>query len=223
MENPSLDELTILSIAESADDLKRETAQDALSIVIDAINSSVGGLIISDLSGKIRFANPAFCTMFEYSREEIIGMDAADLFTSRKVRKLSDVIAIIDIRQEMTEEFIVETKGGKRFVVEVAASNVASSSGQPVGKMASFVDITKRKEIETDRENLVSKLQNALAMIKTLEGIIRICSSCKKIRDHNGNWRQIESYIKEHSKADFSHGICPECTKKLYPELFHQV
>lgn len=220
MENPSLDALTIISETESTDDLKRETAQDALSIVIDAINCSVGGLIITDLYGKIRFANPAFCTMFEYPHEEIIGTNAADLFATREVRKLSDVIEIIDIRQGMTEEFIVETKEGKRFVVEVAASNVTSSSGNLVGRMASFVDITKRKEIEADRENLISKLQDALSKIRTLQGIIPICASCKRIRDDKGYWKQLESYIKEHSKVDFSHGICPECSKKLYPELF---
>jgi hypothetical protein len=88
--------------------------------------------------------------------------------------------------------------------------------------MASFVDITKRKEVEADRENLITKLQDALAKIRTLRGIIPICSSCKKIRDDKGYWNQIENYIKEHSDADFSHGICPECAKKLYPEFYKQ-
>jgi hypothetical protein len=129
------------------------------------------------------------------------------------------VIAIIDISQEDTEEFVVETKAGQRFVVEVAASNVTSSSGKLVGRMASFVDITKRKEVEADRENLITKLQDALAKIRTLRGIIPICASCKKIRDDKGYWNQLENYIKEHSDAVFSHGICPECAKKLYPEL----
>jgi hypothetical protein len=85
--------------------------------------------------------------------------------------------------------------------------------------MASFIDITKRKEIEADREKLIDKLQDALNKIKTLRGIIPICASCKKIRDDKGYWNQLESYIKEHSEANFSHGICPECIEKLYPEL----
>ena len=220
-EKKSLEVLKAVSEAETTQDLSREIAQDALSIIIDAINSTVGGLIITDLNGTIRFTNPAFCKMFEYSRNEIVGKNAADLFATREVRKLSDVIAIIDISQEDTEEFVVETKAGQRFVVEVAASNVTSSSGKLVGRMASFVDITKRKEVEADRENLITKLQDALAKIRTLRGIIPICSSCKKIRDDKGYWNQIENYIKEHSDADFSHGICPECAKKLYPE-FHK-
>jgi hypothetical protein len=61
--------------------------------------------------------------------------------------------------------------------------------------------------------------QDALNKIKTLRGIIPICASCKKIRDDKGYWNQLESYIREHSEAVFSHGICPECTENLYPDL----
>ncbi len=59
-----------------------------------------------------------------------------------------------------------------------------------------------------------------LLRLKYLEGIIPICSSCKKIRDDSGQWRQIESYIREKSEAEFSHGLCPECMKKLYPDIY---
>jgi PAS domain S-box-containing protein len=200
-------------------DLSRETAKDALSIVIDAINSTVGGLIITDLNGVIRFANPSFCKMFDYSHDDIIGMNAVDLFSTKEVRTFTDVVAIVDISKDDSQEFIVESKEGRSFVVEVSASNVTSSSGELAGRMASFIDITKRKEIEADREKLIDKLQDALKKIKTLRGIIPICASCKKIRDDQGYWNKLESYIKEHSEADFSHGICPECIEKLYPEL----
>jgi len=63
-----------------------------------------------------------------------------------------------------------------------------------------------------------NKLQKALAEIKTLSGLIPICASCKKIRDDKGYWGAVESYISEHSGATFTHGICPDCMKKLYPE-----
>lgn len=64
-----------------------------------------------------------------------------------------------------------------------------------------------------------TELQNALAKIKTLTGLLPICSACKKIRNDQGNWEQIEVYIRDRSEADFSHGICPDCLKKLYPEI----
>jgi len=55
-----------------------------------------------------------------------------------------------------------------------------------------------------------------------LSGILPICTNCKKIRDEEGNWEQVEVYIKDRSEADFSHGICPECAKKLYPEFYSE-
>lgn len=70
-----------------------------------------------------------------------------------------------------------------------------------------------------ERENIILDLQDALAEVTTLRGIIPICSSCKKVRDDKGYWNQIESYIRDHSEADFSHSICPECAKELYPDL----
>jgi PAS domain S-box-containing protein len=213
--------LQAISANEIPTDLSRRTSQDVLSIVIDTINSAIGGIIITDLNGAITFANQSFCKMFDNSNDNMIGMNAADLFSTKEVRTFSDVLAIVDIGKDDTQEFVVKSKEGRSFVVEVSASNVTSSSGELVGRMASFIDITKRKEIEADREKLINKLQDALNKIKTLRGIIPICASCKKIRDDKGYWNQIEIYIRDHSEADFSHGICPECAEKLYPEL-HQ-
>lgn len=209
-----------LSQPEVSKEFPKEIASDALSIIFDAINSSVGGLIITDLGGIIRFANPSFCKMFDYLSTEIIGKNAAELFSTKEVRTFADVISIVDISRDDTEEFVVEKNDGESFIVEVSASNVTSVSGKIVGRMASFIDITKRKAVEADREQLIKKLQDALDKIKTLRGIIPICASCKKIRDDKGYWNQLENYIKEHSEADFSHGICPDCAKKLYPKFY---
>lgn len=76
-----------------------------------------------------------------------------------------------------------------------------------------------RKKAEADRERLIGELREALENVKTLEGLIPICASCKKVRDDKGYWSQIEAYISRHSGAEFSHGLCPECARKLYPEL----
>lgn len=200
-------------------DVPLETAPDALSVVIDAVNSSVAGLIITDLDGKIRFANTVFCKMFEYSIAQIMGKQAMDLFAGKEIRNFADLITIIDISKDDTVELTVKSSENRKFVVEVAASSVTSSSGAVAGRMASFVDITRRKEIEAEKDNLISKLHDALRRIRTLRGIIPICAACKKIRDDQGIWNQIESYIRDHSDADFSHSICPECSKKLYPEI----
>ena len=78
--------------------------------------------------------------------------------------------------------------------------------------------IEMRRE-ENERKKLVEKLQEALAQVKELRGILFICSSCKKIRDDNGFWDEIEHYIANHSQAEFSHSICPDCEEELYPEF----
>jgi len=72
------------------------------------------------------------------------------------------------------------------------------------------------KQVEGEREKLIHTLQDALMNIKRLQGMLPICASCKKIRDDKGYWNQLEAYIEEHSEAEFTHGICPDCTKKLY-------
>jgi len=69
---------------------------------------------------------------------------------------------------------------------------------------------------------VIAELKKALEEIKTLSGFLPICASCKKIRDDKGYWNQIEVYISEHSEAEFSHGICPECAQKLYPDIYNE-
>ena len=85
------------------------------------------------------------------------------------------------------------------------------------------LEISQRKRAEKERDKMIFNLQEALAKVKTLSGLLPICASCKKIRDDKGYWNQIESYISDHSEADFSHGICPQCAKKLYPDYAEEL
>lgn len=78
-------------------------------------------------------------------------------------------------------------------------------------------EIERRKEVEKERDRVIRELQRALSEVKTLQGFIPICANCKKIRDDEGYWNQVEAYIQKHSDAVFSHGICPDCAKILYP------
>ena len=80
-------------------------------------------------------------------------------------------------------------------------------------------EIMERERAEEQRDKLIEDLQKTLSEVKTLRGFLPICSNCKKIRDDKGYWNQIESYIRDRSEAEFSHGICPECAKKLYPDI----
>ena len=82
--------------------------------------------------------------------------------------------------------------------------------------VAVFENITKQKQAEAERENLIKQLQEALANVTSLRGLLPICASCKKIRDDKGYWNQLEHYLSKHANLEFSHGICPECREKIY-------
>jgi len=95
-------------------------------------------------------------------------------------------------------------------------------AAQIAGAIANAQLFTERKRTEEEREKLILSLQKALSEVKALSGLLPICSSCKKIRDDKGYWNQIEAYIRDHSEANFSHSICPDCAKKLYPEFLEK-
>lgn len=80
-------------------------------------------------------------------------------------------------------------------------------------------EISARKQIEEERNILITQLKKSLNDVKTLRGFLPICSHCRKVRQDSGYWQQIETYIQEHTDAQFSHGICPDCMRKLYPDL----
>jgi len=81
----------------------------------------------------------------------------------------------------------------------------------------------ERKKLENEKHKLILDLQEALAKVKTLSGMLPICSSCKQIRDDKGYWNQVDTYLHEHSDVEFSHALCPDCAKKLYPEYYDKM
>ena len=102
------------------------------------------------------------------------------------------------------------------------SQRVEALSGSEFGRLgASFNSMTKeRNEMQTVVEEKNIKLEKALCEIKTLRGIVPICAHCKKIRDDTGFWQQVEVYVDKHTEAKFSHGICPECVKDFFPEIY---
>lgn len=104
-------------------------------------------------------------------------------------------------------------KDGRRIPVEISRHHI-DIGGKPYG-LSIVRDITKRKQLEAEREQLIKDLQQAVQEVKTLKGILPTCAYCKKIRDENGAWHQFEVYIRDRSEAEFSHGICPECALTL--------
>jgi hypothetical protein len=92
--------------------------------------------------------------------------------------------------------------------------------GAIIGTSSVINDVTEKKRADIEREALITGLLEALSRVKTLSGLLPICASCKRIRDDRGDWNPIEVYIHDRSNAQFSHGICPDCARKLYPGYF---
>jgi len=111
---------------------------------------------------------------------------------------------------------IMRPDGTERAVLSSAAP-IRNPSGGIIGALLVQMDITESKRLEEERESLIQSLQAAQKEVKILKGMLPICSGCKRIRDERKSWVPLESYISSHSEADFTHGICPECMKEMYP------
>ena len=166
---------------------------------------------------------------FDKKIEFIVGYSADD-FNSKRM-KWNDIIVEEDIEtareifinalktdKSYVREYRIKSKAGDIQWIQERGSIVCDNKGEIDFVSGVFFNITARKRTEEEREKLIHELQNALAEIKTLSGLLPICSHCKKICDDKGCWNQIESYIHKHSDTEFSHGICPECAKKYYPD-----
>jgi PAS domain S-box-containing protein len=178
------------------------------------------GIYMLNELGYITFMNPEAERLIGWTMEELNEKGPHNLIHSQRPDgtplalsecKMHDVIKTKG-RYFSTDEVFVR-KDGTVFPISVITAPVMEN-GKIRASVTAFRDITKQKQTEKEKEKLISDLQEALATIKTLQGILPICASCKKVRDDKGNWKQIESYISEHSEAEFSHGYCPECGKK---------
>jgi len=123
---------------------------------------------------------------------------------------------------ELKQPFAVDCRlllgNGEVKNIHAQGEVVPDAAGKSMLLRGTVQDITERKRIERERGKLVADLQKALAEIKTLRGILPICSYCKKIRDDKGAWTQLEAYLSKHTDASFSQGLCMECAKKMHPE-----
>jgi len=148
------------------------------------------------------------------SREPLV-LEDASLKTSRRggaVSRGTQVFAAIWDGTQVIGHISTDNRGRARPVTEHQCE-LLRLFGAAVGYLYT------RKRAEEERKNLILELKDALANIKTLKGMLPICAHCKKIRDDKGYWNRIEKYIEDHSQAEFSHGLCPDCRKELYPSL----
>jgi PAS domain S-box-containing protein len=120
-----------------------------------------------------------------------------------------------------TRDFRIVRKDGQvRWLRNHARPVWDEDQNRVVRIYAAAQDITERRHARQEQERLILELQDALGKVRTLKGLLPICASCKKIRDDEGYWTSVENYILQHSDAQFTHGLCPTCAQKLYPDFF---
>lgn len=179
-------------------------------------------LVVIGADQKVRLINKKGCEVLGYDEKEIVGKNWFDHFIPEcmreNLRRIFSKIISGEIGPFEYFENVVLAEGGVEKTIAWHNALLRDKAGQVVATLSSGMDITERKRSEAERERLIQELQEALSKVKTLSGMLPICASCKKIRDDKGYWTQIEAYIRDHSEAEFTHGICPECMKKLYPD-----
>ncbi len=153
----------------------------------------------------------------EQTLEEILTPDSCELVHEKISNELNlEKTTKKDIQNLDLEHFC---KDGETIWMRTEINIIRDEKGQPVEIAGFSTEITDLREEIAKLKNTIKKQQEAIKLFRTLRGILPICASCKKIRDENKEWHPVEKYVQDRSEAQFSHGICPECAKKLYPEF----
>lgn len=174
-----------------------------------------------DMDGNFTYLSPSIVNVLGYSQDEF-KVHYTEYMTDSPMNR--DVVGHTNaaLRGESQEPYEAEFwhKNGHRVHLRTTEVPVLDENGMVLGIEGIVQDITELKRAEAERESVIKKLEKALSEIRTLRGILPLCSFCKKIRDDKGYWEQVDVYIHKYSEADISHGVCPECMKINYPEEY---
>ncbi|MGA2401137.1 MAG: PAS domain S-box protein [Syntrophobacteraceae bacterium] len=196
---------------------KAEKASRQLAAIVEGSDDAI---ISQTLAGIVTSWNKAAEITYGYTAEEAIGQPMSLHVPPEHLNEIPDLLARIGRGERIFHyETIRRRKNGDDINVSLTISPIRDDSGSIIGASSIGRDITEGKRVRKEREKLIEELQVALAKVKTLKGLLPICAWCKKIRDDQGYWQQIEVYIRDHSEADFSHGMCPACAQKAREEL----
>ncbi|MFA6033698.1 MAG: cache domain-containing protein [Myxococcota bacterium] len=155
-------------------------------------------------------------TLFGFNAKEMKGRLFTDWVTPENRDEL--LKAVKDVMEKGFGSIEVQLVAKDGHQIPFLLTGVKFEAQGHVHLLGVGIDLTKRRQIEMEREQLIVDLKNAVEQIKTLKGIVPICAHCKKIRDDKGFWEQVDAYVAKHTEARFSHGICPDCMKKFYSE-----
>lgn len=210
-----------MAIAKHESERKLKESEEWFSTTLASIGDAV---ITTDTKGFVTFLNPVSLGYLELRLQDAIGkhfseiMQILDSQTNREVE--SPVTTVI--REKKVINFIdhiLVNNSGRRIPIGDSVAPIKNGEDGVLGVVFVFSDISEKKRIEEEHERLIREREEAISKVKILRGLIPICAACKKIRDDKGYWNQLEVYIGDHSEAEFTHGMCPDCIKEYYPQL----
>jgi len=203
----------IIGAIETFQDItERISAETHYRLLIKAIPDPV---IVYDTDHKITYINEAFELTYGWTKKELVG-GTIDFVPPEEISRTKEAWLRTLDGEKIFFETKRKTKAGKILDIQMRTAILKDQNNKHTASIVIHRDITIIKQTEREREHLIGVLEQALSQVKTLSGLLPICASCKKVRDDTGYWNRIESYIQRHSDAEFSHGMCPECSDEFY-------
>ncbi|RPI34225.1 MAG: PAS domain S-box protein, partial [Nitrospiraceae bacterium] len=182
------------------------------------------GMVMASPDYRILKANKTICRMLGFTEAELVGRALEEITCPEDSEKAGILLRQVlagDIPLFRMEKRCVR-KTGDILWTNLTTTALRSQNGDVDCMLCMVEDISDRKLAEQERERLVEELRDAMGKIKTLRGLLPMCAWCAKVRDDDGYWKKVETYIQEHSEASCTHGICPECLKKFDPETYEE-
>jgi PAS domain S-box-containing protein len=184
------------------------------------VESSDDAIVSRTLDGTVLSWNRGAERIFGYTAEEIIGRPITMLVPPHLLDEEAHILERLQRGAHLDHfETVRVRKDGKLLDISLTISPITDTEGRILGISKIARDVSQRRQAEEERDRLLLRLLDALDQIKTLRGMLPICAACRKIRNETGSWDQIEVYIQQYTEVKFTHGLCPDCLKHLYPTL----
>lgn len=182
-------------------------------LAMDLFDTVADPIYAFDDEQRLTLVNKAFASLFETTSSRLVGRTIGDILPA------SSVAAILaSSAPDAADTVHAVTDGqGRGRVFLISRTTLTEADGTPL-RVGVMRDITARQAAEDERDRLLVELGEALANVRTLRGFIPICAACRKVRNDQGYWQAVEVFVGEQTEAQFSHGLCPDCSPNFFPE-----
>jgi PAS domain S-box-containing protein len=190
------------------------SAFDSAQLFAEFANHVSESFCVMSPDGTLLYVNHAFEVNTGYSSAQLLNRPGIifELVYPEDISRVQAALKQYFLEGTPSElEFRTRTKDGRTRWVRERTRSTRDATGRIEKLFTIITDETARKAEEAEKERLIQELQATLSRVRLLSGLIPICAHCKKIRNDQGYWEQVESYIRDHSQAEFSHGLCPDC------------